>query len=98
MNHHLLFSARGYANKDIMSRLESLQANKGQTIFKKGDPSTYFYIITRGNVEISDWASGERSKVISRGESFGDMGIYNKACRSATATPVSHVYLLGLKK
>ena len=98
MNHHLLFRARGYANKDIMSRLESLQANKGQTIFKKGDPSTYFYIIIQGNVEISDWASGERSKVISRGESFGDMGIYNKACRSATATPVSHVYLLGLKK
>jgi hypothetical protein len=26
------------------------------------------------------------------------MGIYNKAARSATATPVSHVHLLGLKK
>ena len=52
----------------------------------------------RGNVEVSDWALGENSKLISRGECFGDMGIYNKATRSATVTAASTVYLLGLKK
>jgi CRP-like cAMP-binding protein len=49
-------------------------------------------------VEISEWALGEGSKVITRGDCFGDMGIYNKAVRSATATALSTVCLMGLKK
>ena len=36
--------------------------------------------------------------MLSRGDCFGDMGIYNKAVRSATATAASGVHLLGLKK
>ena len=86
LNHQLLFRARGYANKEIMNRLECLEANTNQVVFKKGDPSTYFYIIIQGKLEVSEWAEGEGSKTISRGDCFGDMGIYNKARRSATVT------------
>jgi CRP-like cAMP-binding protein len=81
-----------------MNRLEKLSANPNQVIFRKGDPSAYFYIIIKGKVEISEWAEGEGTKTIARGDCFGDMGIYNKASRSATATAVTKVEVLGLKK
>ena len=50
LNHQLLFRARGYANKDIMNRMERLSAQANQIIFRKGDPSAYFYIIVKGKV------------------------------------------------
>jgi CRP-like cAMP-binding protein len=50
VKHSLLFKARGYANREIMNRLESFKAKAEDTIFCKGDPSTYFYVIVRGSV------------------------------------------------
>jgi len=50
LNHQLLFRARGFANKDIMNRMEKLTAQTNQVIFRKGDPSVYFYIIIKGKV------------------------------------------------
>lgn len=50
LNHQLLFKARGYANKEIMNRLENFQAAPKQIIFRKGDPSNYFYIIIYGTI------------------------------------------------
>lgn len=98
LNHQLLFKARGYANKEIMNRLENFEARPEQTIFKKGDPSNYFYIIIQGSIEISHWAEGQRSKILSRGSYFGDLGIYSKASRSATAKAITAAYLVGLRK
>ena len=36
-----------------MNRLESFKAAQGQLIFAKGDPSNYFYVVVKGEVEIS---------------------------------------------
>jgi CRP-like cAMP-binding protein len=80
-----------------MNRLESFKTLPKQVIFKKGDPSDYFYIIIHGTIQISDIAE-DKVKTISRGTYFGDIGIYSKATRSATATSVTTTHLLGLKK
>ena len=77
---------------------ENFEATVNQVIFKKGDPSSYFYIIISGSIRISDWAEGEDSKTLYRGSYFGDLGIYSKATRSATATAETTSYLVGLKK
>jgi CRP-like cAMP-binding protein len=79
-----------------MNRLESFKAKAEDTIFCKGDPSTYFYVIVRGSVEISNWADGQPNKTLTIGNCFGDLGIYNKTTRSATATALEDCELVGL--
>ncbi len=74
LNHQLLFKARGYANKEIMNRLENFEARPEQTIFKKGDPSNYFYIIIQGSIEISHWSLSLATADRNKGQRTKDKG------------------------
>jgi len=73
-------------------------AEPNQIIFSKNDDSDYFYIVVEGLVCISDFGDNLGSKFIERGHYFGDLGLVNKAKRSATAKAIMKTKLLALKK
>jgi CRP-like cAMP-binding protein len=73
--HHLFYKVKNIKGKEIINKLEKFVAEPGETIFKKGDPANYFYIIVEGVVQISGFAEGFEPKNLGRGECFGDLSI-----------------------
>lgn len=98
MSHPLFYKTRNFAGREIIDRLEKLVAESNQTIFNKNEESDYFYIVVQGLVCISDFGDNLGSKFIERGHYFGDLGLVNKAKRSATAKAIMKTKLLALKK
>jgi CRP/FNR family transcriptional regulator, cyclic AMP receptor protein len=76
--------------------MQTKRVEAGATIFKTGDPSLAVYVIADGEVAITvDEASGdERVAHLCAGELFGESGVLEGRCRSATATAVTATTLL----
>ncbi|MDP6603410.1 MAG: cyclic nucleotide-binding domain-containing protein [Rhodospirillales bacterium] len=62
----------------------------GETIFKEGEPSDAAYVVVEGRVDLSRRANGTESVIASLGvgEMFGEMGLFDRAPRAATARAV----------
>lgn len=72
---------------------------KGEVLFREGDPGDAFYIVFRGAVEIVKEGPGaERLAVRRDGGAFGEMSLLNDAPRSATARAVEDTHLLAVGK
>lgn len=73
---------------------------KGDTIFKEGDPGDEMYIIQEGSVEIVKNLGG-RNQVLAtleKGDFFGEMAIVNRIRRTATARAGSGLKLLAFDR
>jgi alkyl hydroperoxide reductase subunit AhpC len=71
----------------------------GDTIVAEGDPADRFYVITKGEVTISQRGSGGdelKLATLGRGQFFGEVGILADTRRSATVRAVGEVEVLGL--
>ncbi|GAB7022446.1 cyclic nucleotide-binding domain-containing protein [Salidesulfovibrio brasiliensis] len=83
----------------IMKRLE---VNKGDILFRQGDPSDTMYFVEKGALEVEMEKDGRkhRLKKVGPGAVVGEMGIYTASPRSATvrASEDSVLYLLTRKK
>ena len=67
--------------------------SNGQVIISEGIVSAKAYVMISGKVRISK-KKGDRSitvAVLEEGDTFGEMGLFQKATRSATATAVGEV-------
>ncbi len=85
-------------------RTEKVQRSHYQQysfVFKEGDISDYFYVIEDGEVEIiktNDDSSETILAVLKTGESFGEMGLMEKAPRSASVRCKTPVDLLKISR
>lgn len=65
---------------------------RGEIIFEEGTPGDRFYLISHGEVRISQNLPGigdEALAILSNGESFGEMSLIDDAPRSADAIAVT---------
>jgi len=72
----------------------------GEIIFKEGEKGDVMYVIQSGKVKISkDSSSGEITMVtLQRGDIFGEMALFDKLPRSASATAEGDTRILSIDK
>lgn len=87
------------ALQKIMKRI---RVNKGDTLFRQGDPSDTMYFVESGalNVEMEKDGRRVRLKKVGPGAVVGEMGIYTASPRSATVRVAEDgvLYLLTRRK
>src|SRR5712692_6709385 len=81
---------------------ENVKFNAGQIIFRQGDPSDKFYIITKGQVDVlrMDKRTGQEMQVarLAEGQYFGEIGLLGRTERTATIKAVAEVECLALNR
>ncbi|HLQ30250.1 MAG TPA: cyclic nucleotide-binding domain-containing protein [Ktedonobacteraceae bacterium] len=81
---------------------ENVKFNAGQIIFRQGDPSDKFYIITKGQVDVlrMDNRTGQEMQVarLAEGQYFGEIGLLGRTERTATIKAVTEVECLALNR
>jgi CRP/FNR family cyclic AMP-dependent transcriptional regulator len=95
-------SFTGAQAERILSRLDLYAYEKGETIFKKGEPSIAFYLIHKGHVRIHlgyrFWGLFKKMAHLSVGDLFGEMGLLEGRVRSATAVAMQPTEVFVLLK
>lgn len=66
------------------SEERSERFHAGDVIFSEGDPADRFYVVREGTVTLS--ANGRELEQVGPGGIFGELGLLDRAPRSATAT------------
>ena len=72
---------------------------RGEVLFHEGDPGDRLYVITSGKIKLGRTSPDGRENllaVLGPGEMFGELSLFDPGPRTATATAVSPVRLLGL--
>jgi len=81
----------------IMQLLQARQIDRGEVIFRRGDPATAMYFIAEGDVEIELGPEDNGRRIrFGAGHFFGEIAVLNRVERSATVKAVSRSRLLVL--
>ena len=87
---------------DLAGRVRLRILRAGEPIFRQGDQPDAFYLIRKGTVQIEDEdpETGDTRvlRTMSRGESFGEMGLLGAHRRQATVRAVDEVELFEVDK
>jgi CRP-like cAMP-binding protein/uncharacterized membrane protein YdbT with pleckstrin-like domain len=97
---HLFYGLQDDELATIAEQLEEVFVASGETIFKQGDPSEYFYMIYKGSVHISRQRERKdvQLAVLEANDYFGEMGVINRRKRSGTVIATSDTTLLVLSR
>jgi len=103
-----LFAATSWANgmtsheiRTFSNYLDIKFYLKGDVILKEGEDESFMCIITEGQVHILKEDSSNRNKIIatlSKGQSFGEMSLFDGYPRSATVAASRNTSILVLKR
>jgi CRP/FNR family cyclic AMP-dependent transcriptional regulator len=82
----------------LAERMVEVRYAPGDVIFQQGDPGSTLYIIDDGAVEISHSSGPARSTLATlfTGQYFGELSLFDRAPRSATATAAKESRILTL--
>lgn len=86
--------------KSLARRLENIEYPEEEVIFRQGDEGAALFIIEDGAVEIS-YGDGKAKVLLAHlfaGQYFGELSVFDKAPRSATATATRHSRLVRLDR
>ena len=92
----LFGKAPGHVLNDLVDKLQVLEMQPGEMVFKKGDEGTCMYIVQKGNVRIHDG-----DLVFTHflpGDVLGEMAALDPQTRSASATAEEKSILLRLDR
>ncbi len=93
------FERRLFARPALLYRKYAVRLKEGETVYAAGEDTTDFYYVWRGSVRVttpSGNGDGERERVHSSGEVFGDLSGLIGGRRTSTAVAASPVLLLRL--
>jgi CRP-like cAMP-binding protein len=98
----LFQSFRVEDQKHIASLLRTQSLKKGDTLFRKGDEGTTFYLIIRGGIKIVRTSRDGKEIILallSNGDFFGEMALLDGLSRSADAVAIepTQLYVLNRK-
>lgn len=75
--------------------LQESYLEKGDILFKAGEPAFSFYIVKKGSIKIAD-TNGEIVKMITAGEFFGERALLSDQTWQFNATATEDTHLIGL--
>ena len=82
-------------------QFERVLLSPGEVLFRQGDSADQAYVIDEGWVSISRTDAGGNEMILAnlaRGALFGELAVLDEGPRSATATAISNVGLIVLKR
>lgn len=83
--------------KEIMDLAAKENYEKGDVLFRKGDPATHFYVFLKGHVRLTLGDIGQVVHVVSRGgEAFGWSSLAERDVYSASAECTEPTMLLKI--
>jgi CRP-like cAMP-binding protein len=87
----------------VSPKLKRMTFAAGEVIIRQGDPPDRFYIVLRGEAEVTHESASGISRVVDNrkpGESFGEIGLLKNQPRTATVTASSagQVEVLALER
>lgn len=95
-----LFSALdAEAAAALRSSMVEGRVSRGDAIFTEGEPGDRMYVILEGKVKLGQTSSDGRESllaVLGPGEVFGELSLFDPGPRTATATAVTDVVVIGL--
>ena len=95
-----LFSALDVeAASALKASMEERRLLKGDILFNEGDPGDRLYVVTEGKIKLGHASSDGRETllaVMGEGEMFGELSLFDPGPRTATATALTDVTVLGL--
>lgn len=84
------------ARLEIIKKMSLACVKKGAVIFTQGNMGSYFYILKQGSVSLE--INGKQVKILTVGESFGELALLHGAPRSGTVIAVEECYLWVLER
>lgn len=95
-----LFSALdAEAATALRASMVELRVARGTAIFSEGEPGDRMYVILDGKVKLGQTSTDGRESllaVLGPGEVFGELSLFDPGPRTATATAVTDVVVIGL--
>ena len=88
-----------YAADALAQALEPAEFSRGQVIFAEGEPGDRLYIVGTGKVKVGRKSPDGRENLLmvaGPSDMFGELSIFDPGPRTATATALTEVKLLGL--
>jgi CRP-like cAMP-binding protein/formate hydrogenlyase subunit 6/NADH:ubiquinone oxidoreductase subunit I len=82
----------------MMENVKLMRLSPGQVIVKQGEPADSFYLVRIGFVKVTEKYPGGEMVIayLSRGDSFGEIGLLGSGARTATCTALDHVELVKI--
>jgi CRP/FNR family transcriptional regulator, cyclic AMP receptor protein len=83
----------------LRSSMDAVHLSKGQALFNEGERGDRLYIITDGKMKLGHTSSDGRESllaVLGPGELLGELSLFDPGPRTATATALTDVSLMGL--
>lgn len=87
--------------KSLADLWKSVSRDVGQVIFRKGEPSGAMYVVREGEVAITTWTEDNEEvtlTVLSDGDFFGELGMFDGSPRTASAKVVTKAHLLEMTR
>lgn len=95
-----LFSALdGEAGAALLHEMTSSRLERGDVLFREGDPGDALFVIGEGKVKLGRTSSDGRENLVAilgPGEMFGELSLFDPGPRTMTATAVAETQLMGL--
>ncbi|MNS24220.1 cAMP receptor protein [compost metagenome] len=73
---------------ELLATAETVGVEKGEMIFREGEPGGTMYLVVSGAVELTKATKGDQSQrlaLLDRGQIFGELSLFDDLPRSATA-------------
>ncbi len=83
----------------LRASMDAVHLNKGQILFHEGTRGERLYIITDGKMKLGHTSSDGRESllaVLGPGELLGELSLFDPGPRTATATALTDISLMGL--
>ena len=87
------------AGQALLAQMNSSRLERGDILFREGDPGDTLYVIGEGKVKLGRTSADGRENLIAilgPGEMFGELSLFDPGPRTMTATAVAETQLMGL--
>ncbi len=95
-----LFAALDDESKDTLRRtMDEVRLPRGGTLFTEGEPGDRLYVVTQGKIKLGRTSPDGRENllaILGPGEMFGELSLFDPGPRTATATAVTDVKVIGV--
>ena len=87
------------ASEALVATMKAIEVVRGDTLFHEGEPGDRLYVVREGKIKLGRRSNDGRENllaVLGPGEMFGELSLFDPGPRTATATALTDVTVLGL--